>query len=77
MTNHELFIEKLSQQALPVKRPWHTGWRVLAWTLMALPCGWLTSLAGATRGDRLEPVRIAGSHIATVADFHHRDDGDG
>jgi len=44
MTNHELFIEKLSQQALPVKRPWHTGWRVLAWTLMALPCGWLTSL---------------------------------
>ena len=44
MTDHDVFIEKLSQQARPVKRPWHTGWRVLAWMLMALPCGWLTSL---------------------------------
>jgi len=44
MTDHEGLIEKLSQQALPVKRTWRAGWRVLAWTLMALPCGWLTSL---------------------------------
>ncbi|WP_324722979.1 DUF1109 domain-containing protein [Lelliottia sp. JS-SCA-14] len=44
MTDHELLIEKLSQQALPVKRPWPDGWRALAWTLMALPSGWLSSL---------------------------------
>jgi len=40
MADHDVFIEKLSQQARPVKRPWHTGWRGLAWPLMALPCGW-------------------------------------
>lgn len=39
MTNHDVLIEKLSQQAHPVTRPWPDGWRVLAWTLMALPCG--------------------------------------
>lgn len=44
MTNHELLIEKLSRQAQPVKRPWPDGWRALAWTLMALPSGWLSSL---------------------------------
>lgn len=44
MTNHDVLIEKLSQQAHPVTRPWPDGWRVLAWTLMALPCGWLSSL---------------------------------
>ena len=44
MTDHELLIEKLSRQAQPVTRPWRDGWRVLAWTLMALPSGWLFSL---------------------------------
>lgn len=44
MTDHELLIEKLSRQAQPVKRPWPDGWRALAWTLMALPSGWLSSL---------------------------------
>ena len=27
ITNHELLIEKLSQQAHPVKRPWRARWR--------------------------------------------------
>lgn len=44
MTDHELLIEKLSRQAQPVTRPWRDGWRVLSWTLMALPSGWLCSL---------------------------------
>ena len=45
MVDHDRLIEKLSREARPVKRPWSDGWRVLAWILMALPCGVLGSLA--------------------------------
>ncbi|MBM3073873.1 NrsF family protein [Lelliottia sp. RWM.1] len=44
MVDHDRLIEKLSREARPVKRPWSDGWRVLAWILMALPCGVLGSL---------------------------------
>ena len=37
MVDHELLIDKLSRDAQPVKRPWTGGWRVFAWTAMALP----------------------------------------
>ncbi len=43
MTDHELLIEKLSQQIRPVNRPWPTSWRVLAWLAIALPCAFATS----------------------------------
>jgi hypothetical protein len=43
MTDHDLLIEKLGQQIRPVKRPWPTGWRVLAWLAVALPCAFITS----------------------------------
>lgn len=39
MTDHHLLIEKLGRDMRPVKRPWPTGWRVLAWLAAALPCG--------------------------------------
>ncbi|MGG5838562.1 DUF1109 domain-containing protein, partial [Huaxiibacter chinensis] len=44
MADHNVFIEKLTREAEPVSRPLTSGKRVLAWTLMALPCGWLSSL---------------------------------
>ncbi len=44
MADHDLFIEQLSRTIAPVKRPWQSGWRVMAWVLMALPCGALASL---------------------------------
>ncbi|GJL37095.1 hypothetical protein TUM17576_39150 [Enterobacter hormaechei] len=44
MADHDLFIEQLSRTIEPVKRPWQPGWRVVAWIVMALPCGALASL---------------------------------
>jgi hypothetical protein len=44
MADHDLFIEQLSRTIAPVKRPWQPGWRVMAWVVMALPCGALASL---------------------------------
>ncbi|WP_158783036.1 NrsF family protein [Pantoea sp. BAV 3049] len=44
MTDHDLLIDKLSRGASPVKRTRPTGWRVLAWIAMALPCGAAASL---------------------------------
>ena len=43
MVDHELLIDKLSRDAQPVKRPWTGGWRVFAWTVMALPSGALAT----------------------------------
>lgn len=43
MTDHDLFIAKLSRDAGPIRRPWASNRRVAAWLLMALPCGWLSS----------------------------------
>lgn len=44
MADHDLFIEQLSRTIEPVKRPWRPEWRVMAWVVMALPCGALASL---------------------------------
>ena len=44
MADHNLLIAKLSQDASPIRRPWASNRRVVAWLLMALPCGWLSSL---------------------------------
>lgn len=44
MTDHNVFIEKLTREAGPVSRPLTGGKRVLVWLLMALPCGWASSL---------------------------------
>lgn len=38
MTDHDLLIEKLSREMRPVKRLRSTGWRVLRWLAVALPC---------------------------------------
>lgn len=45
MADHNFFISQLSRDASPVRRPWASNRRVVAWLLMALPCGWLSSLA--------------------------------
>ncbi|WP_152082215.1 DUF1109 family protein [Enterobacter oligotrophicus] len=44
MADHDLLIEQLSQNARPIRRTWASNRRVAAWLLMALPCGWLSSL---------------------------------
>lgn len=44
MGSHDLFIEKLSREIGPVRRPWPNGKRVIAWLLTALPCGGASSL---------------------------------
>ncbi|MFT4292130.1 DUF1109 domain-containing protein [Enterobacter sp.] len=44
MGSHEVLIEQLSRDAKPVYRPWTNSRRVIAWLLMALPCGALSSL---------------------------------
>jgi hypothetical protein len=44
MGSHEVLIEQLSRDAKPVYRPWTNSRRVIAWLLMALPSGALSSL---------------------------------
>lgn len=44
MADLNVFIEQLTREAEPVSRPLTSGKRVLAWILMALPCGWASSL---------------------------------
>jgi Protein of unknown function (DUF1109). len=44
MVDHDRFIAQLSRDAGPIRRPWASNRRVAAWLLMALPCGWLSSL---------------------------------
>ena len=45
MVDHDVFIKQLSQDAGPIRRTLANSWRVVGWLLMALPCGWLSSLA--------------------------------
>ncbi|WP_058973167.1 NrsF family protein [Type-D symbiont of Plautia stali] len=44
MNNHDLLIEKLGREMQPVKPTLRTGWRVLMWLALALPCGIAASL---------------------------------
>ncbi|WP_343551058.1 NrsF family protein [Pantoea sp.] len=44
MTDHDLLIEKLGREMRPVKPLRSTGWRVIRWLALALPCGILASL---------------------------------
>nr|WP_318382634.1 DUF1109 domain-containing protein [uncultured Enterobacter sp.] len=44
MTDHNALIEKLSRSAGPVKPLRPTGWRVLSWIAVALPCAAAASL---------------------------------
>lgn len=43
MTDHNLLIEKLSRDIRPIRRPLPTGWRVLRWMGIALPCAIIVS----------------------------------
>lgn len=43
MTDHNLLIEKLSRDIQPVRRPQPTGWRVVSWMGVALPCAIVVS----------------------------------
>ncbi|HII4326443.1 TPA: hypothetical protein ACY4PY_002664 [Enterobacter cloacae] len=45
MVDHDVFIKQLSQDAGSIRRTLANPWRVVGWLLMALPCGWLSSLA--------------------------------
>lgn len=44
MADHDVLIKQLSQDVRPIRRPWASHWRVVGWLLVALPCGWLSSL---------------------------------
>ncbi|GGD00464.1 NrsF family protein [Undibacterium terreum] len=44
MNNHDTLIEQLCREAHPVKRPATPWLRAAGWMLVALPCGFLTSL---------------------------------
>lgn len=44
MADHNSLIAQLSRDARPIHRPWASNRRVVVWLLMALPCGWLSSL---------------------------------
>lgn len=45
MVDHDQLIKQLGQDVRPISRTWATHWRVVGWLLMALPSGWLSSLA--------------------------------
>lgn len=44
MTDHKMLIEQLGREIRPVRRSWKTGWRVLAWLAIAMPCAAVASL---------------------------------
>jgi hypothetical protein len=74
MADHDLFIEQLSRTIEPVKRPWQPGWRVVAWIVMALPCGALASLL-VQNLHRLVTDRGCVGYLPAISDLSYRHAG--